>query len=628
MRVIALEAEMNQKWKQTVDSSVNQTYVNPLYPKKGGTVTISIQVGADSDVSSVKIFLFHHGNEHQQLCSEEQQGQWLLYSASLHMPNERLSWYFVLFASDRVYYYSRKGMTASPPSLHDSFSLIPDIVPVSWVGSSTCYQIFPDRFKIGDTSVGATDGQYSFDGGTVQTMDFSEKPLPFDQGKCLDFFNGDLKGIEDAIPHFKALAVDVLYLNPIGVSRTTHRYDCCDFFHIDEKLGGDEALISLSKKLHEQGIRLVVDISINHTGTEHPWLKKAQEDRGCEEASFYYFNDDGSVACWEDVPTLPQLNYKSKKLRELLYQDEKSVLLKFLKEPFLQDGWRLDVRPVLGRRGNDQLCEEVWREVRIAVKAQNDQAYLVGEDWADSAPFLQGDMWDGTMNYFGSSRPLRSWMGETDRFVSEGWGHNPKPTRAYTGEELAQALESQLASLPSQMHPMQMNLLDSHDTTRLHATPNQFDFATYSGCVMLMYLLPGMPNIYYGDEVGLGGPYGSVEDSRYPMQWDSNTWDPRFYELYTAMGELRKRKGKMLQASSHKVVFADEKAMVFARYDKETAVLCVLNKDEDESTLLIPNSMLQVTEFLGKKQCEVSEQKDTLILHLAGKENCIVECRR
>ncbi len=623
---------MSQKWKETVDSSVSQTYVDPLYPKTGQEVTLSIQVGADSGISSVTLFPFHHGNEHPQGCERVGQGpgtsKRVFFRTKLEMPDEKLFWYFVLIANDRAYYYSRKGVTASPPSLYDSFFLMPDIVPVSWVGSSVCYQIFPDRFRVGDPSVGATDKQYPFDGGIVRTMDFSQKPLPYDEGKCLDFFNGDLKGIEEAIPHFKALGVNVLYLNPIGVSRTTHRYDCCDFLHIDEKLGGDEAFISLSEKLHEEGIRIIVDVSINHTGTENPWYLKARQDRDSEEASFYYFNDDGSVACWEDVPTLPQLNYNSNKLRQIIYKDEGSALIKFLREPFLQDGWRLDVAPVLGRRGKDQLCEEIWREVRTAVKAVNDQAYLVGENWADSAPFLQGDMWDGTMNYFGSCRPLRSWMGETDRFISDGWGHNPKPTRAYTGEELQQALESQLASLPSQMHSMQMNLLDSHDTTRLHATPNDFDFSLYSGCVMLMYLLPGMPNLYYGDEVGLAGPYGSVEDARYPMQWDNQTWDTRFYELYSTMGDLRKRYGNMLKGSSHKVVYSDEHALVFARYDRQQAILCVLNRNERHSTLQISNAMLQVSGFVGEKHGDLGEKADTITLHLEGKENCIVECRR
>jgi len=232
------------------------------------------------------------------------------------------------------------------------------------------------------------------------------------------------------------------------------------------------------------------------------------------------------------------------------------------------------------------------------------------------------------MNYLGSSRPLRSWMGETDRFLSEGWGHDPKPTRAYTAVELAQALESQLASLPAQMHPMQMNLLDSHDTTRFHATPNQFDFAIYSGSVMLLYLLPGMPSLYYGDEIGLEGPYGSVEDSRYPMQWDRTKWDMRFYDLYLFVGDIRKRYGMMLKSSAHKVVYADDTSLVFARYDSQVALLGIINKHGEPKELIIPNYMLQVTDFLGEKRGEFSPDKNSIVLKLDAKENCILECRR
>jgi alpha-glucosidase len=219
-------------------------------------------------------------------------------------------------------------------------------------------------------------------------------------------------------------------------------------------------------------------------------------------------------------------------------------------------------------------------------------------------------------------------MGETDRFLTDGWGHDPKPTRAYTGLELAQALESQLLSLPSQMHPMQMNLIDSHDTTRLHATPNGFDFAIYSGAVMLMYLLPGMPNLYYGDEVGLEGPYGSVEDARYPMQWDSEKWDTRFYELYRGMGQVRNRYAQMLHSSAHRIVHADEESLVFARYDGKVALLCVLNKHDEPTELTISNAVLQVTEFVGDKQGEISTTGESIILALDAKEQCIVECRR
>lgn len=619
---------MDDVWKYSVDSSVSHLYVEPLYPKTGQQVEIRIQVGLHCEVTEVLLFSFYRGSEHPQTCTVEQLGKRKIYSASLEMPDEPLRWYFVLLAPDRAYYYSLLGVSASVPSLRDSFSLKPDLVPVSWVGGSTCYQIFPDRFREGDPQVGAVSGSYSFDGAPVQSLPFHEKPLSFEEGRCLDFFNGDLKGIEDAIPHFKALGVNVLYLNPIGVSRTTHRYDCCDFFHVDEKLGGDEAFLSLCRVLHEHGIRIIVDISINHTGTEHPWLLAAQRDRGSEEAAFYYFDEDGSVACWNDVPTLPQLNYSSPRLRDIIYRGEQSVLRKFLKEPFLQDGWRLDVAPEVGRRGKDQFCEEVWREVRTAVKEENEQAYLVGEDWLDASPFLQGDMWDGSMNYLGCSRPLRSWMGESDRFLSEGWGHDPKPTRAYTGLELAQALESQLAGLPAQMWPMQMNLIDSHDTTRLHANPTLFNFSVYSGCIMLMYLQPGMSCLYYGDEIGLEGPYGSVEASRYPMKWDKNAWDDRFYSLYTSLGALRTSYAQLLKEGAHKVLYADEQSLVFARYDHSSALLAVLNKRKDAHTVRIPNLMLQATTATGSKSGDVVVSEEALLVKLEGGENCIIECRR
>ncbi|WP_320129321.1 alpha-amylase family glycosyl hydrolase [uncultured Sphaerochaeta sp.] len=224
-------------------------------------------------------------------------------------------------------------------------------------------------------------------------------------------------------------------------------------------------------------------------------------------------------------------------------------------------------------RGKDQLCHEIWQEVRSAVKQENPEAYLVGENWADASSYLQGDQWDGTMNYLGCSRPLRSWMGETDRFLCSGWGHSPEPTTCYTGFELAQALQSQLASIPAQMWYQQFNLLDSHDTPRLHNNTDIFEWDVYSGCVILMYLLPGMPNIYYGDEIGLAGPYGSVEASRYPMQWNKATWDERFLSLYAWLGTLRKEYADLLSTGSWKIVYTDEETFCFARYNGKQALL-------------------------------------------------------
>jgi alpha-glucosidase len=609
-------------WKNEIDSMVSKTYVTPLYPREGQIVTIRIKFPQNETDVALSLVAFAKGDMLTIPCIKTN-GPY--YQAEIEMPGkEDLFWYFRILTGDKAYYFGTCGLTGAVPSLHDCFRLIADLQIAPWVAKASCYQIFPDRFKKGDLHCGAKENEYSFDGGIVSIHSFDEIPLDFAQGRCLDFFNGDLKGIEEAIPYFKKMGIDTLYLNPIGVSRTTHRYDCCDFFHIDEKLGGDEAFARLCDKLHQNGMKIIIDISINHTGTEHPWFKKASENKECPEASFYYFHDDGSVALWQDVPTLPQLNYNSEELRDLMYRSQKSVMKKFLLKPYLQDGWRLDVANEVGRRGNDQFCQDIWKEVRSSVKETNPQAYLVGENWGDASPYLQGNQWDATMNYLGCSRPLRSWMGESDRFLSEGWGHSPVATTPYSGFELAQALESQLASLPPQMWYQQMNLIDSHDTPRLHNNEDIFNWDIYSGCVYLQYILPGMPSVYYGDEVGLAGPYGSVEASRYPMQWDKTKWDSRFTALYSRVGTLRKTHADLLAFGSWKIVYCDEETFCFARYDGKQALIAILNRANEKKIIEIPNSVLQVKQVQNDGGTSVDPMKITV--SLCSLQNDILQC--
>lgn len=615
-------------WKLGVDSNVSWVYVEPLFPEKGEQVVIRIQTGATDRVHTVRLVSFQLGREKQIVLHKVRQSPFSLYEGSVKVLDDPIYWYFMIQAEDRAYSYSTAGLKASVPPLRECFSLRPGLQDVPWVGGAICYQIFPDRFKKGGSHTGAIPGEYSFDGGIVTVHSFDEQPLEYESGRCLDFFNGDLAGIEDSLDHFKKLSVDTLYLNPIGRARTTHRYDCTDFFHVDEKLGGDEAFEHLCNTLHAQGMKIIIDISINHTGTEHPWYKKALSDPHSEEASYYYFNEDGSVACWQDVPTLPQLNYTSEALRDHIYRAPDSVMRSFLKPPYLQDGWRLDVSSEVGRRGDDQLCEEIWREVRLAVKEENPQAYLVGEDWVDSTPFLQGDMWDATMNYLGSSRPMRSWMGETDRYMTDGWGHQPAKTRPFTGDEFAQALQSHLTGMPGQMLGMQMNLINSHDTPRLYNNTELFNWPLYRGLVRLLYLLPGMPNIYYGEEIALAGPYGTVERARYPMQWDENVWDHDFFALYTELGEMRKTYADTLKRGGWAVVASDEHTLTFARYDAALAIVCILSRAETDVTVTFSNAMLCLSTLIEGMKQQVQISTEEVQVALAPCESILFVAKR
>ena len=557
--------------------SYSDQFISPLFPKKGEMTVFSIVFS-----STPEIVLLRADDDNGLLSTYEMRNTgtfngYPVYQVSgpITIRDEIFHFFFAFIHDGKSYYYSKSGITRNTPKYSDRFQIIPSLEAPAWVASSTCYQIFPDRFFRGDESLGARAGEYEFDGGRVTTPSFDSVPKPFSEARCIDFYNGDIPGIIQKLPYLKDLGITALYLNPIFDSRTVHRYDTVDFFHVDKKLGGDEAYAELISKAHESGIKIILDISINHTGIESLWYKKALSDPDSDERGYYYIEGE-NIRYWQNVRTLPQLNYNSQKLRNRIYRDKDSVMQKFLLPPFSQDGWRLDVAPELGRAGKDQLTKEVWREVRQNLKNIKNDLYLVGEDWDDSTEYMQGDTWDATMNYYGSSRPLRSWMGERDRFLTPGWGHDPVRETRWNGREVAVALIDAIASVPDQSAFFQMNLLDSHDTPRLHNDKTIFNKEIYIGCVIAYFMLPGMPCIYYGDENLLDGEMGSVEASRYPMCWNEECWDMDVHEAYRKMAELRKK--SFFPYSAVRIEALDDDAFVIERIGRDNAAVAVINK--------------------------------------------------
>lgn len=559
-----------------VFSQVSSQFVCPLFPACGEEVSISVLVDPAIEVEESFCVTNFNGTQWRFSPTGRDEDGFIHFTVKGAWKPEVLRYYFVLRLSGRYHYYSKEGLKLYPPQAKNHFTLIPGLDSPQWIASSTCYQIFPDRFANGDVTNDVHDGDYIYDGYPVTAHSFDEVPRPYDQAHCLDFFNGDLKGVEDHLDHLQSLGVDCIYLNPIGCSRTMHRFDAEDYFHVDGKLGGDEALISLIAACHERGIRVVVDISINHTSPQNAWFVKAMADPGSKERGYYYITEDGDYAKWAGVATMPQLNFNSQALRDELYRSPDSAMQKFLRPPFDQDGWRLDVAPELGRHGSDQLCKEVWREVRRHLKAVKNDIYLVGEDWNDASEYLEGDMWDATMDYYGSGRPLRSWMGERDRFLTGGWGHDPQADNEYDAYTLAEALQSSMDASRDQMRFFRMNLFDSHDTPRLHNDLKVYRQKRYEGVVMALCLLPGMPNIYYGDEVGLDGRMGSVEASRYPMQWDERKWNRATLRVHQLMGQVRK--DASLAFASTCFFPIDAEALAIVRMTGDRAWLLILNK--------------------------------------------------
>lgn len=581
------------EWLDSVHCELNEDYIQPCYPRLGEQVTVKVRFWKDAPVRRVFFKTLINGADSGFEMKPSFTGElFVWYEHTFIITQPSVAFNFILETSEAYYFVTRRRVTTWHQTEDFDWVILADFDQPAWVPGAVFYQIFPDRFARGNTNQGVKDGEYKFDGALTRALEWHDRPLAWSRGHCLDFFNGDLEGVRRRIAYLKDLGVTALFLNPIFEGSSTHRYDCNDYFHVDRHLGGNGALARLTEALHAEGMRIILDVSLNHIGSEHHWLKKAMADPSSEEAGYFYRGRNGEIGTWMGVPTLPQLNYNSKSLRKVIYKGKKSLVRTWLRAPYNIDGWRFDVGHMTGNRGRDILGSQIFRGVRKASKAENPQAWLIGEHWQDNISHLTGDEWDGAMNYFASARPIRRFMGELDRFVfNQNHAINFKPG---TGWDLEEQILQHFARLPNPVVFLQMNLIDSHDIHRLHNNSEIFRFDLYRGAVFLLFLLPGAPSIYYGDEVGLDGWIEDIEGCRFPMQWDQKKWKQEFVQLYGTMAKL-KRDHKALHSGGFRVLYADETSFVFARFLGSEVVFCVFNRSPENKTVTFDARVLGLT---------------------------------
>ena len=562
-------------WHSALLSDTTETYVCPFPPQLGEEMEIALLVASGAPLCGATLRTIENGiDHHYPMVQQGTQGGWLRFTARLRLTQPQLHYHFtVKDCAGGIRYFTRSGVTSVYPDESTDFHLdTADDVP-DWVSRSVFYQIFPDRFSSGNPSLGVRDHEISRDGFHSRAMNWNSLPLPYPEGGSLDFFNGDLPGIEQRLDYLQALGVNALYLNPIFTAKTNHRYDCLDYFRVDDHLGGDKALIALCQACHAREVRLILDVSINHIAIEHPWAQGiAAKDR---RSNVVAKGADGSPVNWMGVQELLKLDYKVERLRDRIYRDPDSLVQRYLKPPFSIDGWRFDVASETGNHEGAQLGFQLWREIRNVVKGISPRAYIVGEHWHDSSHYLRGDQWDSAMNYFGAGRPVRMWLGEEDRFAVAPQREGVKG-RPISGHELASLILQHWNTLAGKLVHVQFNLFDSHDVARLHLDPF-VDFPSYSGAVALLFILPGTPSIYYGDEVGIGGNFEGDHGKRYPMPWESDQQESRYRSLYSELAHL-KRTARPLHVGSLRILHAGEDELVVARILPEESVLLVLNR--------------------------------------------------
>jgi len=561
-------------WTTGLHHDGSALYVSNPLPKLGAYVSIGLRLPLDAPVR--KIFIRsapdgeHHYDEMQPFRNDLRSTFW---TGELAIRNPRTSYRFKLLTDEGAYYLNALGVSQSEKPDWLDFKIVADYAAPTWVQGTVFYQIFPDRFHNGDPALTVPAGAWSQEGFTVTHPAWGEAPKPWREAGNLDFYGGDLPGITQKLDYLSELGINGLYLCPVFVSRSNHRYDVENFTEVDPHLGGNAALADLRQALHAADMRLMLDTTPNHISWHHPWFTAAQADPNAPTAEYFTFYDNADYETWMGVRSLAKLNYRSQKLRDAIYRASDSALRFWLRPPYSIDAWRLDVLNMTARQGADQLQQEVGREIRAAVKADTPTLYLIGEHFFDATPHLQGDELDATMNYQGFNIPVRRWLGGYDLGAdfqgAQYMDWQPLPTAA-----LAEQMQHFLAAVPWVVALQQFNQLGSHDTVRF-LTAVGGNTALLKVGVALLMTFPGVPCIYYGDEVGLQG--GGDPDNRRCMPWDEAAWDVDLRDYYRRMIWLR-RSSSALQNGGFQILHADGDLLVFQRQSPDQRLIIVVQR--------------------------------------------------
>lgn len=442
---------------------------------------------------------------------------------SLRLPTFRLRYAFILNSGAEKILYGCRGfydLNDRPEFQHKSlvFFNFPYLnaedvfTPPAWVKDTVWYQIFPERYARGGSTGWAEDNDGGVDG----------------------FSGGNLQGIQDHLDDIQALGCNGLYLTPIFTSPSSHKYDTTDYYHIDPAFGTNEQFEQLVRQAHQRGMRVMIDAVFNHCGWLHPfWQDVVQHGK---ESKYYdcFFIEREPVVNFElpagemphltpeiygklnfrtfgFEPRMPKWNTAHPLVREHLFG-----AVRYWMETCGVDGWRLDV--------SDEVSHDFWREFRKVVKSINPDAYIMGENWDNSNPWLMGDQFDAVMNYE-FAYPIWNLLGAPgtidERFDAQQFQH---------------AVNQLLVNYPRNCLEVMYNLVDSHDTARItHICGGNIDRVKLA--YVLQMTFAGSPSVYYGSELGLPG---DGHHNRSPYPWDRLP-NPGLRELVRRLIGLRSR---------------------------------------------------------------------------------------
>lgn len=515
---------------------------------------------------------------------------------------------------------------------HTSFDA--DLAVPDWAADAVYYYVFPERFRNGDASNDPTPGEDAYLDGTVEVHDdWLEQPfVPGDADGSTtdddqynnDFFGGDLAGVIEKLDYIADLGANTIYLNPIFEAGSNHKYDTADYENVDDNFGTNEDVSRLTAEAAKRGIRVILDTSLNHTGSDSVYFDRYARHEGVGAfegaqirpespfADWYRFfpeetEPDRQYAGWTGVTTLPELT-ESDSWKDFAFRAEDSVTRTWMDRGV--SGWRMDVAP--------WVSDQFWREWRTAVKEEDPDALTVAETWFDSSKYFLGDTFDTTMNYIFRNAVL-------------DYADGRDAGAAYENIELMRE------AYPPQAFSALMNLLSTHDAARaLH----QFGYEGEGSsdeeeaeakrrlrlAVMFQMTFPGAPTVYYGDEVGVTGGEDPFNRATYPWEDEGGEPDTALLAEVKELVALRNDHDVLRRGSLGAPLHTDAHLVVLHREHEGVHAVTAYNNDTEahEVTVTLPEGAAAQTYTDALTGAVVTPQDGRLTLTVAALDGAVL----
>ena len=503
-----------------------------------------------------------------------------------------------------------------------------------------------DRFNNGDPTNDVLGDEYVYIGFPVTKVEkWDERLSVLDVDR---FYGGDIQGIWDKLDYLQSLKVEVLYLSPVFVSPSNHKYDCQDYEHIDPHYGvivkdegglvtgdasdngsakrysvrtsdrenleaSDEFFVRFVQEVHKRGMRIILDGVFNHCGSFNKWMDREkiyEKDGGYEPGAyltadspyrdFFLFGDQDG---WPDntLKAGGEHQHAEVKLQsQKLYQYVLDIAKRWLSPPYSIDGWRLDVAADLGH--SPEMNHRFWRDFRKTVKEVNPDALILAEHYGDASDWLSGDQWDTVMNYDAFMEPISWFLTGLEKHSERKDEHLLHNSQAFMCSMLSNMSRMQTGSLYAAM-----NELSNHDHSRFLTRTNRMvgrlykpedaenaekgiNYGTFRSGALIQMTWPGAPTIYYGDEAGVCG--WTDPDNRRTFPWGKE--DLELTEFHRYLTGIRNRT-PAFRRGAFKSLLAENGMIAYGRFDADEQGVVVVNSEDYAQRVRIPVWEAEVT---------------------------------